>query len=844
MYHELIIDSFKRFKIYYKNQEIIFENLEEFINKNINEQKEGNNIFIMPKDNDYLLITQIIYNSINYSLHNIFESNEDILDVIKIGDTVEYNKALACFEGVENKYIVLKFKDGTIRFPLNLRYKISKYNGDAMILNKMPNKIISNTKKTKSLLSEILNIEALEICKEIKKTILIVANKDKVNDIIKYLEIKVGEHSRVSISEVFTMAYYSSKDNCHFYKGNSKKEEPLLKFTSKTYIAKDLVRTNKKINSIVFIPKKVINEDLIDLVQIYKRKTIENIFTIVNPIDIERRINDDFIENGFKIKEIKFNDLNLLSTDLYKKKQMYFINNYNNGLFKYNIINEILITKSRNQMNKSCKSLLNNFQEDNDIARYIITARRLCKRLTSVLIPLSEYERITKIYGKNEFTIEYCNDDLYSQNSQLKIRNLNDDAIRNIEMIWQCIQEIYYEINKCNCKWDKLNEIIKFSLGQKSSLIIENKHMRNVTKHYIRERFPNKYNLVIEDINSNKGKLYDTTLIGGILDENLYCNYKRYNSNNVIVLGYRYENQFYKLSEKRYMKFVKNNIEIDLVEIDESTIVGDVSEEAEIDSSIHLENEIESLIAIRYIPDVKVGGGYSQEQTKCEAVLIFTNGKKAFITQQYNAYVINENKEELMQKKLKDLRAGDILIFIEGIERDLVDTIIQQLMSLKEIKEAYSNDYNLSKEWKKILKEYSNKNKFTLRDLSEKLKLLGISRESATIRSWIIDAIVGPQEEEVYEAIGKLTQSEFIINNYKKIFESCNNIRRLQIKVRKAIVKSLLKDNNLETLDNIDELIMRNINNGINYVNQVEIQNIYKVNKEVPIYITNRVLEV
>ena len=296
MYHKLIIECFKRFKVYYKNEEIIFGNLEEVIGRDISEMKSENNIFIIPKDNDYLLITQVIYHSLNYCLHNIFESNEDILDVIKVGDIVEYNKALACFTGVDNDQIVLRFKDGIIRFPLSLRYKISKYNGDATMLNKMPNKRVSDSKKPKSLLAEIVNIEALEMCKAIKKTMLIIGNKDKINDLVKSLEIKVGEHPKVSISEVFTMAYYSSKEKCYFYKGNSKREEPLIKFTSKTYIAKDLVKSNRKIDSILFLPRKVINEDLIDIIKMSRRKTISSIATIVNHIDIERRMNDDFIK--------------------------------------------------------------------------------------------------------------------------------------------------------------------------------------------------------------------------------------------------------------------------------------------------------------------------------------------------------------------------------------------------------------------------------------------------------------------------------------------------------------------------------------------------------------------
>lgn len=843
MYHSLIVDCFKRFKMYYKGQEIIFGDIENIINNNIANLKEGNYIINFPKDNNYILIIQTMYQCLNYYLNNIFESNEDILDIIKVGDIVEYNKSLACFDGIDHQGIILRFKDGRHWLPYNLRYKINKYNGDAIMLNKMPTKIINSSKKPKSLLAEILNIDMSEMSKTIKKTMLIIASKDQVDDIVKSLEIRVGNHDKVSISEVFTMGYYTSKDGCYFYKGNSKKEEALIKFTAKVYIAMDLIKSNKKITNVLFLPKKIIDADLNDLIRISRRKTIYSVTTIVNNIDVERRINDSFMEDGCKLVEINFDNSNENYVTNINRRQSVLISNYINENINYKTVEDLLITKLRNRMNKSCKIILNSFKDDNDIFRYVVSARRLCRMLTSILIPISEYDRISYEIGNTELSVEYNYEELLNQYKKLILKNLHLDILTNIENIFECIKGIYFEINKSNFKWKEISQLIRVSSGSNISIIIENKHMRSVTQQYIRDKLPYLYNVVIENSNTNNKTLHNVTIIGGMLYENLYWNYRRCNSKKVFILGYKYEYSYYKSAEMRYFKFIKKS-DINLKEDSdfELEVVKDTIENLNLEEYISLENDIEDLISIKYIPEMKMNEKSALSYIECEAVINFTNGKKAFLTSKYNAYVLNENKEELIQKKLKDLNIGDILIFIEGIDKDLIDNIIQQLMEFEQIKTLYSETFQLSKMWKRVLIEYKDNNKLTFKNLSQQLNLYGINRESATIRSWMIDAIVGPQEEDVYRVIGRISGNEFLNENYKKVFNACNDIRSLQVRVRKAIVKSLLKDSTLDSSDYIDNLIMKNINDTIDYVKKVEIQKIHKTSRKLPVYITNKIL--
>ncbi len=70
------------------------------------------------------------------------------------------------------------------------------------------------------------------------------------------LYIKVGNNEKVALTEIFPMAYYSSVDNVYNFKGNSNKEEPILKFTSKIYVADELCKKYEILILYCFYQKK------------------------------------------------------------------------------------------------------------------------------------------------------------------------------------------------------------------------------------------------------------------------------------------------------------------------------------------------------------------------------------------------------------------------------------------------------------------------------------------------------------------------------------------------------------------------------------------------------------
>lgn len=844
MNNKFIFKALKRFEVFYKDKKFDFNLLEEELISNISIDKNESRIYVLPKDNDYLIIVNLIYGLLKYSFDGIYKDGEDILDSINVGDLVEYNRALAKFDGIVDERIILKFRDGIIRIPLNSRYKLSRYNGSATILNKMPTKSNVGTKKTKSLLSQILDIEEDELCKINKKSILFVANKDRIFKIIKGLKLKIGSSELVDISEVFPIAYYTSVDNCYYFKGNSKKEEPLIKFTSKVYIARELVKKIRGISSVSILSNKVYIDDFSDLKYIKKRKNIMNTIMFISPVNLERFVNNNYINDEFKISEVEFSSKDFSTVSELKQRQYSYFSNYLGREVNYLDIKEDIISVFRRNMNNECKRLLELFKDDNEIFKFIILVRRLCNRLVMLSIPINAYE--SKIVNINrDESLKFMRGNILEYMDFIKSKNLHKDIINSIDLIWNCIDGIYMEVNKCNEKWNRLDELIKYNRNERISIIVENVFLRGITRIFIKERYPYKHNISIDD-GKNYSELYDQIIILGRMNENLYSNYNRYNSSNVYILGYKFEKRYFNICRKKFLKYVRANLEEseskdDLYINTDDKLIEEVGKDNFVDE-YELENEINSLITINHMPGINQVQACNSS-VKCEKIISFIDSRKAFLTSQYKACVLKESTEELQIKSVKQLNIGDILLFVEGIEKDVVEKVVQGLMQLKEIRDVYSKDYELSKAWKKELKQYMEINDLNYNDLRERLSRLNIKRDKATIRNWVIDGIVGPQEEEVFDAIAKLTNSEFLKNKTTEVYNACNNVRSFQIKVRKLIAKFILNGTKIEDLEQIDRLIISNIDNEINYINKVQIDKIYDIVKEVPSYLANRVLE-
>lgn len=842
MINNLIWEAFERFIIYKDNKEIKFTELEKDIINNFENDEKGNYILIQPKENDYLLLLATIYSAIKISYFNIFRSESDILDVIKEGEVIKYNKSLCIYEGRNNDKLKIKFKDGIIMLPITLRYKLSKYYGDARVLNKMPTKILTATGKTKDLLAEIMNINIDEICKVSKKSILIIENKQRINKLIKSIQIKVGCNEKVALTEVFPMAYYSSDQNVYHFKGNNKKEDPIVKFTSKSYIANDLSKKIKSIDSVIYLPKRITLDDLEDLKNIERKKNVNNVLSIVNPIDMEKQINNEYLQQDFRVKNIKISiNSNFNPTYFNERQYLYFKNNINRPV-NINII-ESKISEIRKKINKKCISLARLFENDTEILSYVISARKITKRIVTIPIPLNNFDEMIIREFPKETTNKLLNK-LKDLSESLKKRQLALEIRNDIEFIYNMIEELYYILLNNNIKWNELRNIITSSNSQNILIATDNKIIRLGVKSYIRKFFPYRKNVKVgRNKIINNEIIYDRVIFSGLLEENLYNNYRPYNAKEVVCIFYKFEKQFFNYLEKKYESFT-NNSNIISENNNEIELICEKEEELEeIKREVELENRIEEFIITGYTNTGTEASGANSSLIECNRVLKFSDGRRAFISKQFNSYELDEDREEIIIRKPTEIAIGQILLFINDINKDIVESTLKGMLTIPKIKEIYEKAYNDSKVWKNILKKYMLENDFTYNDLAREIKRYGVSRTNATIRGWLIDSTVAPQDIEAFKAIAQMTKDEEFIRSYENIFEACNIVRSFQIKVRKAIAKKMLSINISDESDEIDKIIMENCKNDFDKVIKVEVEKVFNIEKKVPAYLTNTILE-
>ena len=844
MFENSILEAFSRFKLYKNNKEILFTELEKYILICIESDKSKNNLLIMPKDKDYLLLVTIIYSALKMCYYNVFQGDTDILDVINEGDIIQYNKSLCSYEGREGELLKLKFKDGMIRLPVSSRYKLSKYLGDAKSLNKMPTRSISTSKKTKNLLAEIMNINIDEICKISKKSELIIENKQRINELIKTLKIKIGDNEKVDLTEVFPMAYYSSIDNIYYYKGNSKKEEPIVKFTSKIYVANELCKKFKNISSVLFLPNKLGIDELSELKEIERKKNISKITSIISPIDLERNIDNEYIHEDFNIRNLNINLENCINIKQFNEKQYEYYKNYSKNNVQIKKVQNIEISKLRKEITKACTLLMSLFPNDSEFIKLIINARKITKRIVSIPIPLKSFDEMIFKQYPSEMTIALW-ENFEKDFLNLIKRNISNDIKINLNKIYYSIESLYKIISEKNEKWNILSAEILSSNTERILVFNDNKFVRYGIRNYIKSYFPYKYNILVDKPKvNNKVRCFDKIIFTGLLEDNIYNNYRKFNTKQVVCIFYSFENSYYQYLRKRYNNFL-NNIQVNNDEKSEEFVESkvDIYTDQDIKRELKLEVELEELLITNYDNVLNSNNTINQTMNLCSKVLKFNDGRKCFITKQFNAYELDIDREEIIIRKPNEIAVGQVLVFVDDFERDIVESTIRGLLKIDTIKEIYEKAYNQSKEWKKILKEYMNENKYTYRDLQKNIKRFGITRTGATIRSWVMDSIVGPQEQEIFYAMAHMTQNEYFIKNYNEIYESCNLIRSFQIKVRKVMAKSLLRVKIRDDNDEIDNIIMDNIYDKFNYVIKVEVVKVFNIDKEIPSYLTNKVLE-
>ena len=144
----------------------------------------------------------------------------------------------------------------------------------------------------------------------------------------------------------------------------------------------------------------------------------------------------------------------------------------------------------------------------------------------------------------------------------------------------------------------------------------------------------------------------------------------------------------------------------------------------------------------------------------------FSQGQAGFFSPTHHFERHTDNGSEPVL--LDDLQPGDTVLFHQtdsGLIRDSVDT---QFENPEEVRQFATL-------WQTALIDYMGKNKFSVEQVAQNLKLYGCRRGIQTVRGWILNAsMIRPRLDEDIDAIAQMTQYCELLEN----LEVCKNISR------------------------------------------------------------------
>nr|WP_279282948.1 DrmE family protein [Clostridium senegalense] len=843
------------------------------------------NLLITP-DKEAIEALLLIVLAIKLYIKNLKDEDENILEVLRIGDIVIYQgkktEYLGIYELDGEKKIKLKYKEnkvngikmeGAINYiRISDYYKLSIYRGDSKKLSTMSNKK-SNKRNGKYVLADMLDIKLQYLGNTIKEQMVIVyPSKNKLEELLKKIKIRI-KNKKYLFTEIFPCKYYSSIDNSMDLKGNKLKLKEIFVFTSNLSIARDVIQENKEISNLLLLGQDTyVNEIGGSLDFLLKRKKLKKIY-ILNTFDKINQLHK-LLESGFNVqlnawtraaflKDI--NEIDLYQICLKNKKIDLFLNRKveNKLMNQYKDITENLLKLKIDLI----EVLKEDFYCDNKEI-FLRISYGLLKIFEKIIVPIKEYDDFITDNNLNNYTVDVLIEKLMDI---VKENEFYEDNYRVLYNISQSIKNLYELMYYKNPKFNFLKSI---NLSYGDLIICNSSIEKAILKKY--EYIKNKYIRVSTIKNYKDDNNFQKIIFTGVYDnknlDQVYC----FNSLNIVNLLYPSEvskynskvnkfNKLFNLIEEKNSLGNSNdilklqNIKIDYNEfIEKYTVQDDTIEktETEIEKKLYFNEEehgykesLEYDLDIEDLLNIDLNNSLGKQFLEDDTGIVkkkinFKDKKYALLTTFYKSKCIDNTNNSIVKKDINALQIGDKLIFIYDTE-DEITKLFYKIMCSDKFKSKYYKHYNNMKYWKDLLKKYIESYFCDYSLIALELSFYKINRTEQAIKAWIVNEnIIGPTEKEVYNAIAKITNDKYLLEHWEEIYESCNLIRSLKTKLKdnfnSMVIQSVVNEKSEGEFENLVYDVLGDLKK---YSEIEEIYDIEDILINIPINKTNCILE-
>jgi hypothetical protein len=817
-----------------------------------NNQRTGTTIFLHPGTN------QLFYQAILYALmagyltYN-FQIEEYATQFIE-GDTVILDGSTRCkFMGIDRdlKYFTVLEDDRTWRSnPLSSIHRIKLYEGDAKTLGAKG--IRKKVREAEKFLEEWVGSEYAFVARTKPFSILVVCNKEEAQEIANNIIFSYKEQQFL-FSELFPSTWFSTMDSENDFFGNSVHTSPVVIFTSRISIAREIIFKDRdeKIRSVIINGIDIISSSPQELEDIMQRRSVHSAILLAGTsygVLPEFQMNDDTqLSLVYWSKQALLSMLDDLNNrpSIKNPQEILLKKLIDHEIDRETVFNQVFPpfdSDLPNKCRKALKQICNFSNDDFNIKKFMISAYGLLKLYEQSCFPISYYEELIK---SGSISARLPSDELIILNEIYDSQAIETELKDAIVLVISALTDMHYALYERNPKYDKLLSLLfdgtkKMTINY--AIVVPKESYVSTVNKYIESKLNQSVN-VYSSGKFNNDAIFDKIIVGGIFDGKKFDPFKSNSAPLTIILGYpSEEGRFYWLKNQSIKIFDEYEAR-SILSYEKDTSINEVtlSIQEEMESVIELENRITEMT-----PDVltlSAGGSGNQATIMLNAVrlIIFENGEWGLFTEHYSPYVFDEKDGKITDGEVGKLSEGDLLIFaVKNDITDFVDTIMDKLIPSTE--QRFQEFYRMSRRWKTILQGYMRKNNMSYVDIARELEDLGHPKHQVTIRSWLNEdsRIIGPRDEDSYIAIALITDDNEMEKLSSTYCKACNEVRSMRIRILHYIENQIVKSFAGVKAKQQDQLMASVIGDAKQYARGLRIESIKSVDQEIPASIANR----
>lgn len=776
----------------------------EFLAKGLSE--ENSRMLVLHPGTDLLTVLSTVLLAL-YCIQADDNSVVETITTLSPGHSVIYEKSRGLFEGFdEEKRAVIRQSNGLIcRVPAKCFYKIKPYYGKAKSLDGrgVSDKYIQRRK----FISRIFGVNEFEVPSQIGFSFIIVCDRNAADNIIS--NVLIGhEKEQMKLQDIVPAAYYTPNEETH-YAGNSSKAEPVLKFTSKVSVARQLVLRDKKksILGLMIIGSKVLENGLSEVNNLLGRKSLKNV-TILS--EINRGDYRTLLENTPEMKLLAWtnnairNYYNLENYSMSEGLVSGYLSRSDNYLQEPNfvLLGSPISSKEYHIVRRILYKQMGN-NPSSEAEDFIRDAYYLLKLFTNSILPLETYENQRgSVLGSPKIILDRLS----------KVAASNDD----MNQVYTILMKFYQNLLGYNPKSRFIRNKIASPRSTKLAIICSKSYYKSVLHPACRN--PNKI-LFYTDSNFSVDEQYEEVIFVSSRPKRnnpFQCNAAK----KVTIPIYEFETQTYDNMRRDYLQLTRYYDEKNHLSYNFNRDKIDIPKSDELETSI--DDFISNVTMDRVINQAAYLGQASYgNDTEVRRVALLDSGDYVLLTKHYTPYIFDALNETVTEAEVDSLEVGDILVFAnkDGGTQGIVNEILKRVMSNQSTEKVLLEAYKKSIHWKTVLQQYIDEHTWSYRELSRIMGEKGSSKHEVTIRTWLTNDshIVGPRDVKSFEIIAQITKDPDMLRNPREFYDACKMIRSFKIRILKylgmRIINSL--DSSRQDTDSLLEQFMSDTEDSV-----------------------------